>query len=337
MLAETLEQPAPAVDESVVLEVENLSKHFAKPGGLFRGPGRTVRAVDGISFSVRKGGTLGIVGESGCGKTTTGRMIVHLEEPTGGTIRLDGQDVTHLGKADFERYRRRVQMVFQDATSSLDGKMRVGDCISEPLDTRREGSRAERQARVIELLSLVGMPAEMASRYPHQLSGGQRQRVGIARALALSPEIIVADEPTSALDVSVRAQVVNLLRDLQDEFALSYIFISHDLSTVRYISHQVVVMYLGQIVESGPSEAIFKSPAHPYTRALLAAVPVPDPRLEAQREVLLLEGDLPSPANPPAGCRFNTRCPLATARCREEAPLLRQVESGHDVACHYAE
>ncbi len=337
MLAETLEQPAPAVDESVVLEVENLSKHFAKPGGLFRGPGRTVRAVDGISFSVRKGGTLGIVGESGCGKTTTGRMIVHLEEPTGGTIRLDGQDVTHLGKADFERYRRRVQMVFQDATSSLDGKMRVGDCISEPLDTRREGSRAERQARVIELLSLVGMPAEMASRYPHQLSGGQRQRVGIARALALSPEIIVADEPTSALDVSVRAQVVNLLRDLQDEFALSYIFISHDLSTVRYISHQVAVMYLGQIVESGPSEAIFKSPAHPYTRALLAAVPVPDPRLEAQREVLLLEGDLPSPANPPAGCRFNTRCPLATARCREEAPLLRQVESGHDVACHYAE
>lgn len=264
-------------------------------------------------------------------------MIVHLEEPTGGTIRLDGQDVTHLGKADFERYRRRVQMVFQDATSSLDGKMRVGDCISEPLDTRREGSRAERQARVIELLSLVGMPAEMASRYPHQLSGGQRQRVGIARALALSPEIIVADEPTSALDVSVRAQVVNLLRDLQDEFALSYIFISHDLSTVRFISHQVAVMYLGQIVESGPSEAIFKSPAHPYTRALLAAVPVPDPRLEAQREVLLLEGDLPSPANPPAGCRFNTRCPLATARCREEAPLLRQVESGHDVACHYAE
>lgn len=337
MLAETLEHPAPAVDESVVLEVENLSKHFAKPGGLFRGPGRTVRAVDGISFSVRKGETLGIVGESGCGKTTTGRMIVHLEEPTGGTIRLDGQDVTHLGKADFERYRRRVQMVFQDATSSLDGKMRVGDCISEPLDTRREGSRAERQARVIELLSLVGMPAEMASRYPHQLSGGQRQRVGIARALALSPEIIVADEPTSALDVSVRAQVVNLLRDLQDEFALSYIFISHDLSTVRYISRQVAVMYLGQIVESGPSEAIFKSPAHPYTRALLAAVPVPDPRLEAQREVLLLEGDLPSPANPPAGCRFNTRCPLATARCREEAPLLRQVESGHDVACHYAE
>lgn len=337
MLAETLEQPVAAVDESVVLEVENLSKHFAKPGGLFRGPGRTVRAVDGISFSVRKGETLGIVGESGCGKTTTGRMIVHLEEPTGGTIRLDGQDVTHLGKADFERYRRRVQMVFQDATSSLDGKMRVGDCISEPLDTRREGSRAERQARVIELLSLVGMPAEMASRYPHQLSGGQRQRVGIARALALSPEIIVADEPTSALDVSVRAQVVNLLRDLQDEFALSYIFISHDLSTVRYISHQVAVMYLGQIVESGPSEAIFKSPAHPYTRALLAAVPVPDPRLEAQREVLLLEGDLPSPANPPAGCRFNTRCPLATARCREEAPLLRQVESGHDVACHYAE
>ncbi len=337
MLAETLEQPAVSGPGPVVLEVENLSKHFAKPGGLFRGPGRTVRAVDGISFSVRKGETLGIVGESGCGKTTTGRMIVHLEEPTGGAIRLDGQDVTHLGKADFERYRRRVQMVFQDATSSLDGKMRVGDCISEPLDTRGEGSRAERQARVIELLSLVGMPSEMATRYPHQLSGGQRQRVGIARALALSPELIVADEPTSALDVSVRAQVVNLLRDLQQEFALSYIFISHDLSTVRYISHQVAVMYLGQIVEMGPSDAIFKGPAHPYTRALLAAVPVPDPKLEAQREVLLLEGDLPSPANPPSGCRFNTRCPLATARCREEAPLLRLVESGHEVACHYAE
>ena len=337
MLAETLEPQAAAGAKPVVLEVEGLSKHFAKPAGLFRGPGRTVRAVDGISFSVRKGETLGIVGESGCGKTTTGRMIVHLEEPTGGAIRLDRQDVTHLGKADFERYRRRVQMVFQDATSSLDAKMRVGDCISEPLDTRREGSRADRQARVIELLSLVGMPSEMASRYPHQLSGGQRQRVGIARALALSPELIVADEPTSALDVSVRAQVVNLLRDLQEEFALSYIFISHDLSTVRYISHQVAVMYLGQIVESGPSEAIFKNPAHPYTRALLAAVPVPDPRLEAQREVLLLEGDLPSPANPPAGCRFNTRCPLATARCREEAPLLRPVDSGHDVACHYAE
>lgn len=337
MLAETLEQPAVSGPGPVVLEVENLSKHFAKPGGLFRGPGRTVRAVDGISFSVRKGETLGIVGESGCGKTTTGRMIVHLEEPTGGAIRLDGQDVTRLGKADFERYRRRVQMVFQDATSSLDGKMRVGDCISEPLDTRGEGSRAERQARVIELLTLVGMPSEMATRYPHQLSGGQRQRVGIARALALSPELIVADEPTSALDVSVRAQVVNLLRDLQQEFALSYIFISHDLSTVRYISHQVAVMYLGQIVEMGPSDAIFKGPAHPYARALLAAVPVPDPKLEAQREVLLLEGDLPSPANPPSGCRFNTRCPLATARCREEAPLLRLVESGHEVACHYAE
>ena len=337
MLAETLERPVASSRPSVVLEVEQLSKHFSKAGGLFRGPGRTVRAVDGVSFSVRKGETLGIVGESGCGKTTTGRMIVHLEEPTGGTIRLDGEDVTHLARTDLDRYRRRVQMVFQDATSSLDAKMRVGDCISEPLDTRGEGSRAERQARVRELLGLVGMASEMADRYPHQLSGGQRQRVGIARALSLSPELIVADEPTSALDVSVRAQVVNLLRDLQDEFALSYIFISHDLSTVRYISHDVAVMYLGRIVESGPAESLFAHPAHPYTRALLAAVPVPGPKLEAQREVLLLEGDLPSPANPPSGCRFNTRCPIATPRCREEEPLLRIVESGHEVACHYAE
>ena len=264
-------------------------------------------------------------------------MIVHLEEPTGGQIRLDGEDVTRLGKSDLDRYRRRVQMVFQDATSSLDPKMRVGSCIAEPLDTRGVGSRAERAQRVMELMRLVGLADEMAQRYPHQLSGGQRQRVGIARALSLSPEVIVADEPTSALDVSVRAQVVNLMRDLQQELALSFIFISHDLSTVRYISHEVAVMYLGRIVESGPSESIFAHPLHPYTKALLAAVPVPNPRLEAQREVILLEGELPSPANPPSGCRFNTRCPIATDRCREEEPKLTLAESGHQVACHYAE
>jgi len=293
--------------------------------------------VDGVSFSVRRGETLGIVGESGCGKTTTGRMIVHLEEPTNGEIRLDGEDVTRLGKGDLDRYRRRVQMVFQDATSSLDPKMRVGSCISEPLDTRRIGSREERAARVMELMGLVGLPDEMAQRYPHELSGGQRQRVGIARALSLSPEVIVADEPTSALDVSVRAQVVNLMRDLQQELALSFVFISHDLSTVRYISHEVAVMYLGRIVESGPAESIFAHPLHPYTRALLAAVPVPDPRLEAEREVILLEGELPSPSSPPSGCRFNTRCPIATERCRAEEPQLGLMDSGHRVACHHAE
>ncbi len=337
MLAETPNTAnTPDGEPPVVLEVTNLTKVFQKQKSFFRGPGRGVRAVDGISLSVRRGETLGIVGESGCGKTTTGRMIVHLEEPTGGEIKLSGKDVTHLGKSDLDNYRRKVQMVFQDATSSLDPKMSVGACISEPLDTRGVGSKAERAARVKELLGLVGLPEEMATRYPHQLSGGQRQRVGIARALSLSPDVIVADEPTSALDVSVRAQVVNLMRDLQAELQLSFIFISHDLSTVRYISHEVAVMYLGRIVESGPSERIFSNPMHPYTKALLAAVPVPDPRLEAQREVILLEGELPSPANPPSGCRFNTRCPMATQHCRDEEPQLMPLEPGHNVACHYA-
>jgi oligopeptide/dipeptide ABC transporter ATP-binding protein len=336
LLAEHSSAATPSAEDDIVLEVADLSKHFQKKGRLFGAPGRSVRAVDGVSFSVRRGQTLGIVGESGCGKSTTGRMLVHLEEPTGGQIRLDGADVTHLGKRDLESYRRRVQMVFQDATSSLDPKMSIGDCIAEPLATRRAGTRQQRTERVHELMRLVGLPAEMAQRYPHQLSGGQRQRVGIARALAMSPEVIVADEPTSALDVSVRAQVVNLMRDLQAELNLSFIFISHDLSTVRYISHEVAVMYLGRIVEVGPSEAIFATPLHPYTRALLAAVPVPDPRLEAEREVIVLEGELPSPANPPSGCRFNTRCPIAVDRCREEEPQLRLLGTNHQVACHFA-
>jgi len=316
------------------LKVSGLQKHFVARPSLFNRKARVVLAVDGVDLELERGKTLGLVGESGCGKTTTGRMLVQLEKPTSGDILLDGADCSQATGDDLRAYRRRVQMVFQDPSASLDAKMSVRACISEPLDVSRDGNRELRRARVADLMHKVGLSHDMAERYPHQLSGGQRQRVGIARALALSPDVIVADEPTSALDVSVRAQVVNLLRDLQEQLGISFVFISHDLSTVRYVSHDVAVMYLGKIVEKGPADEIFAEPLHPYTKALLAAVPVPNPVLESRREVILLEGELPNPANPPSGCAFSTRCPLVMDRCREEAPELRSVAEGRTVACH---
>ncbi len=319
---------------SAVLEVRGLTRHFVK-GGTFPWQQATrVRAVDGVDITLERSSTLGLVGESGCGKTTTGRMIAGLDKPTGGRIIIGGVDIGRIPAKMRKAHRRKIQMVFQDPMASLDPRMTIGASISEPLVLYRDGSRRDRRERVAELLTMVGMDPSMSDRFPHQLSGGQRQRIGIARALALRPDIIVADEPTSALDVSVRAQVVNLMHDLQRQLGVSFIFISHDLSTVRFISDEVAVMYLGKLMERAPSEALFASPLHPYTKALLSAVPIPNPALESKREVLLLEGELPSPARPPAGCRFSTRCPLAVARCREEPPELRQVEAQRLVACH---
>ena len=318
-----------------LLDVRGLKKHFIKSSIFKFKPTTIVRAVDGVDFKLEKGKTLGLVGESGCGKTTTGRMLLRLEEPTDGAILIDGVDIASLGGNRLKTYRRHVQMVFQDAYASLDPRICIRDSIAEPLNVQGIGSRSERLERVDALMERVGLPPVMGTRLPSQLSGGQRQRVGVARALALDPAIIVADEPTSALDVSVRAQVINLLRDIQSELGLSYVFISHDLSTVRHISDQIAVMYLGKIVERGDSDKIFGRPMHPYTQALLSAVPVPDPVLEAQRSVHMLSGEIPSPSNPPSGCHFRTRCPLATPRCAEQEPLLSVREDGRYVACHY--
>jgi oligopeptide/dipeptide ABC transporter ATP-binding protein len=316
------------------LQVRNLRKHFLLPGNWFGRRARLLRAVDGVSFSINRGQTLGLVGESGCGKTTTGRMLVRLEEPTAGDLLLDGQNYGRAQGRELRAYRRRVQMVFQDAMASLDPRMAVGESIAEPLRVQGGTSARERRARVGHLLHQVGLAPALAERLPHQLSGGQRQRVGIARALALSPDVIVADEPTSALDVSVRAQVINLLRDLQAQLHLSFLFISHDLSTVRYTSDEVAVMYLGRIVEQGPTEALFARPQHPYTQALLAAVPTPDPDVEAARHTSVLAGELPSPGVQDTGCAFSSRCPYVMDRCTFDAPALRETRNGRQVACH---
>ncbi|GAA5019246.1 ABC transporter ATP-binding protein [Streptomyces siamensis] len=330
-----------------ILEVDGLVKHYPLTRGiLFRKQIGEVKAVDGVDFRLGRGETLGIVGESGCGKSTVARMLVNLERPTAGTIKYKGEDITRLSGRALKAVRRNIQMVFQDPYTSLNPRMTVGDIIGEPYEIHPEvAPKGDRRRRVQDLLDVVGLNPEYVNRYPHQFSGGQRQRIGIARGLALRPEIIVADEPVSALDVSVQAQVVNLLERLQDEFDLSYVFIAHDLSIVRHISDRVGVMYLGRIVETGRDAEIYDHPTHPYTQALLSAVPVPDPDAREHRERIILTGDVPSPANVPSGCRFRTRCWKAQERCALEVPLLAvpaefrftEGPAAHDSACHFAE
>jgi oligopeptide/dipeptide ABC transporter ATP-binding protein len=318
-------------DIKTLLEVRNLKKYFAVSGGLFVASGESVKAVDDVSFTIRRGETFGLVGESGCGKSTTGRCILRLIEPTSGEVWFDGRDLLSVGSDELRCLRRDIQIIFQDPYSSLNPRMSVEQTVGEPLIIHRVGTRSERRDRVVELLGLVGLEPAHASRYPHEFSGGQRQRIGIARALALNPKFIVCDEPVSALDVSVQAQVVNLLQDLQERLGLTYLFISHGLSVVEHISTRVGIMYLGKLVEVASSEEIFHNPLHPYTRALLSAIPIPDP--DARRERLPLVGDIPTAIDPPSGCRFRTRCPIAEPECAEEEPQLVEVSRGHFVAC----
>jgi len=315
-----------------VLEVQDLKTYFPVRKGLLRRTVGQVHAVDGVSFSIGAGETLGLVGESGCGKTTVGRTVLRLIEPTAGVIRLGGRDITRLPRAELRPLRREMQIIFQDPFSSLNPRMRAGDIVGEPLKVHGTVPARERRGRIAALFARVGLSAAQMDNYPHQFSGGQRQRIGVARALALNPKLIVGDEPVSALDVSIQAQVINLLTDLQRELGLSYLFISHNLAVVEHISHRIAVMYLGRIVEHTDKATLFRKPLHPYTEALLAAVPVPDPA--ARRAKRVLQGDVPSPLHPPAGCHFHTRCPYAEARCRAETPRLREVEPGHHVACH---
>jgi oligopeptide/dipeptide ABC transporter ATP-binding protein len=316
-----------------LVEVENLVKHFpVRKGFLSSRVTGQVRAVDDISFTVARGETLGLVGESGCGKSTTGRLLIRLLDPTSGSIRLNGDDIAKIPDKELRSRRRDVQIIFQDPFSSLNPRKTVEGIISEPLIVHRIGTTAERKARVAELLKLVGMAPDYARRYPHEFSGGQRQRIGIARALALNPKFIVCDEPVSALDVSIQAQVINLMRDLQRELGLTYLFISHNLAVVRHIADRVAVMYLGKIVEMTDKNALYENPQHPYTKALLSAIPMTNP--DQRRQRVVLTGDVPSPMSPPKGCRFNTRCPVAVARCREVEPPLVDTGQGHQVACH---
>jgi oligopeptide transport system ATP-binding protein len=324
----------------VVLETRDLVKHFPLTAGIvFKTRVGAVRAVDGINLQLRRGETLGIVGESGCGKSTLAKLLVGLEKPTSGSIIVQGKDMSTVHGAELRRARRNLQLVMQDPYTSLNPRMTVGDIVGEPFDIHPEvAPKRERRQRVQDLLALVGLNPDHISRYPHQFSGGQRQRIGIARALALRPEVILCDEPVSALDVSIQAQVINLLERLQAELSLSYIFIAHDLSVVRHIADRVGVMYLGKIVEIGSDLEIYDRPTHPYTQALLSAVPVPDPTLRGHRDQIVLEGDVPSPANPPSGCRFRTRCWKAQEICAEqEPPLVERERSAHPSACHFAE
>ncbi|ADQ06599.1 oligopeptide/dipeptide ABC transporter, ATPase subunit [Caldicellulosiruptor hydrothermalis 108] len=313
----------------VLIEVKNLKKYFPVKMGL--GKKAYIKAVDDVSFFIKKGETLGLVGESGCGKSTTGRTIIRLYEPTSGQIIFKGEDIT---KKDMLPYRKSMQMIFQDPYASLNPRMTVGDIIGEPLEIHNIAKGNEKKERVQELLRLVGLSSEHANRYPHEFSGGQRQRIGIARALAVEPEFIICDEPISALDVSIQAQIVNMLEDLQQQLGLTYLFIAHDLSMVKHISSRVGVMYLGKLVELAESNELYSNPLHPYTQALLSAIPIPDPKISKERTRIILEGDVPSPLNPPTGCRFRTRCKYAFDRCKEEEPVLKDVGSGHYVACH---
>jgi oligopeptide transport system ATP-binding protein len=320
----------------VLIEVKGLKKYFPITRGVFQRHVGDIKAVDGVTFDIHHGETLGLVGESGCGKSTTGRTILQLYRPTDGQIFLDGENLAELKGSSLQRMRQRMQMIFQDPYASLNPRMTVGSIVGEPLEIYKIAKGSEKKQRVEELLRLVGLNPYFASRYPHEFSGGQRQRIGIARALALNPDFMVCDEPIAALDVSIQAQVVNLLEELQGQFGLTYLFIAHDLSMVRHISDRVAVMYLGKIVELTNRNELYTHPLHPYTVALLSAVPIPDPVIEEQRQRIILEGDVPSPANPPVGCNFNTRCPIAKDQCFEVEPEFKEEAPGHRVACFYA-
>ncbi len=335
-LPKTRTGPTSRMDgKKILLQVRNLKKHFPiKSGILFQREVAAVKAVDGVTFHIYEGETLGLVGESGCGKSTTGRTILQLYRPTAGSVNFEGVELTELKGTSLRRMRRKMQMVFQDPYASLNPRMSVGRIVSEPLVVHGIGSKKEREKRVAELLELVGLNPYFVRRYPHEFSGGQRQRIGLARALALNPKFIVADEPISALDVSIQAQVVNLMQELQENLGLTYLFIAHDLSMVRHLCNRVAVMYLGKLVEVAESEELYTNPLHPYTQALLSAVPVPDPVVEETRQRIILKGDVPSPINPPTGCNFNTRCPVSVDVCFNQEPDLVEVLPEHWVACH---
>ncbi len=327
-------------EQTKLLEIKDLKKHFTVKKSGF-GKNQTVKAVDGVSLDIYKGETLGLVGESGCGKTTLGRTIIRLYEPTSGTIIYDGKAIYDSEKKIAEKmlpYRRKMQIIFQDPSASLDPRMTVGEIVGEALDIHKLcPGKSERSARINQLLDAVGLNTEHSNRFPHEFSGGQQQRIGIARALAVEPEFIVCDEPISALDVSIQSQVVNMLEDLQEELGLTYLFIAHDISVVRHISNRIGVMYLGNMVELAESYELYRNPIHPYTKTLMSAVPIPDPVVTRSRERLILEGDIPSPMNPPSGCKFHTRCPYATERCKQETPVFKDYGGGHFAACHLLE
>ncbi len=327
-------------EQTKLLEIKDLKKYFTVKKSGF-GNKQTVKAVDGVSLDIYRGETLGLVGESGCGKTTFGRTVIRLHEPTSGSISFDGHTIFDSEKNIAEKmlpYRRKMQIIFQDPSASLDPRMTVGEIVGEALDIHKlyQGKEA-RTARIEELLEAVGLNSEHSNRFPHEFSGGQQQRIGIARALAVEPEFIVCDEPISALDVSIQSQVVNMLEDLQDQLSLTYLFIAHDISVVRHISSRIGVMYLGNLMELADSYELYSNPLHPYTKTLMSAVPIPDPDVTRARKRLLLEGDIPSPINPPSGCKFHTRCPFATERCKEETPVFKEYGSGHFAACHLLE
>jgi oligopeptide transport system ATP-binding protein len=323
---------------SALLSVEDLKVHFPIKKGLLQRPVGSVKAVDGVSFDVMPASTLGLVGESGCGKSTTGRAILRLVTPTSGRVVLDGVDLASLSERELRGHRREMQMIFQDPYASLNPRMTIFDIIAEPLRTHQvTKSKGDTLDRVVQLMEQVGLAPAYIRRYPHEFSGGQRQRIGIARAIALSPKLIIADEPVSALDVSIQAQILNLLEELQQDLDMAYLFVAHDLAVVRHICHEIAVMYLGRVVERATTDALFERPTHPYTKALLSAIPVPDPVAERKRRHLVVQGEVPSPINPPAGCHFHPRCPMAMARCREETPILEDRGGEHFVACHLEE